>query len=71
MTERYDKVVVILDKDIREDDIEPLLNALRMTKGVIAVKPEHDTNCESSLAAEIRTKKNIIDKMYKLIDEIR
>jgi hypothetical protein len=38
MTDRYNALTVVLDHDIREDDAEPLINAIRCMKGVIKVK---------------------------------
>jgi hypothetical protein len=38
MTDRINAFVVVLDKDIREDDAEALVNAMIMLKGVISVK---------------------------------
>jgi len=37
MTNRLHSLTVVLDHDIREDDAEPILNAIRMIRGVIDV----------------------------------
>lgn len=42
MTDRYSHITVVFEKDIREDDAEPILNAIRLLKGVIAVTPNVD-----------------------------
>jgi uncharacterized Fe-S cluster-containing protein len=39
MTKRHSGYVVILEDNLREDEAEATLNALRMVKGVIAVQP--------------------------------
>ena len=39
MTDRHAAYLVTLAKDIREDDAEPTLNALRQIKGVSSVQP--------------------------------
>lgn len=39
MTDRHAGYVVTLAEDIREDDAEAVINALRMVKGVINVEP--------------------------------
>lgn len=39
MTTRYKGFIVALDYDIREDDAEPILSALRLIKGVTSVHP--------------------------------
>ena len=38
MTDRYNAVIVVLDKDIRDDDARPLLSAIQQLKGVISVE---------------------------------
>lgn len=37
MTDRYHSLTVVLEHDLREDDAEPLMNAIKMLKGVIDV----------------------------------
>lgn len=39
MTDRHKGYVVTLADDIREDDAEAVVNALRMVRGVIGVEP--------------------------------
>ena len=39
MTDRYKGVVVTFDRDIREDDAEETLNAIRHIRGVLEVQP--------------------------------
>lgn len=39
MTERHAGYLVVLDDDIREDDAEAVVNAIRMIKRVQAVRP--------------------------------
>ncbi len=39
MTDRHSGYVVTLAKDIREDDAEAVITALKMIKGVVSVKP--------------------------------
>jgi hypothetical protein len=38
MTDRVGTITLVLDKDIRVDDVQPLLDACHQLKGVIAVK---------------------------------
>lgn len=40
MTDRIKGFVVTLEKDLREDDAEATLTALRQIKGVLAVEPQ-------------------------------
>jgi hypothetical protein len=39
MTDRHAGYLVALDRDIREDDAEYIINALKMIKGVLSVTP--------------------------------
>lgn len=39
MTDRINALTVVLDRDIREDDVEWIVNAIRMVKGVLSVEP--------------------------------
>jgi len=39
MTDRHVGYIVTLDKDIRGDDAEAIINALGMIRGVIAIEP--------------------------------
>jgi len=39
MTDRHSGYVVVLEEDLRSDDAEATLTALRMTKGVLTVEP--------------------------------
>jgi hypothetical protein len=37
MTDRISAVTVVLEQDIRDDDVQPLLDAIQMLKGVLSV----------------------------------
>lgn len=39
MSDRINTITVVLEKDTRDDDCEAILNAIRMTKGVLSVTP--------------------------------
>lgn len=38
MTDRINSITLIFDKDIREDDLKPMIDMLYMLKGVIKVE---------------------------------
>jgi len=38
MTDRINYLTVALERDIRDDDVEPLITAIKMLRGVRAVK---------------------------------
>lgn len=39
ITDRHSGYIVVLENEIRDDDAQPILDALRMIKGVISVEP--------------------------------
>lgn len=39
MTDRHHGYIVVLEQDLRSDDAEATLNAIRQIKGVISVEP--------------------------------
>ena len=50
MTDRYDAFTVVLERNIRTDDAEPVLAAIRQLRGVLDVIPE-DRLCPVCLGA--------------------
>ena len=68
MTDRINAIVVILEKDMREDDAEPLLNAIRTMRGVLDVR----TNIADPLLEPIirmRMSVEIMDVLRKIFYE--
>ena len=39
MTDRIKGMTITLDADIREDDVQAIVNAMKMIKGVVHVEP--------------------------------
>jgi len=65
MTNLYNALTVVLDHDIRDDDAEPVLNAIRMIKGVQSVVGEvADT---SKHVATIRVRQEICNKLFEIL----
>lgn len=67
MTQRINALTVVLEKDIREDDIELITNAIRMIKYVLSV----DTNVSdiNSHIAYQRARYDIQDKLVEALKE--
>ena len=65
MTDRIFAVTVLFEKDIREDDVEHQLNAIRMIKGVQAVSP-HVTD-HTMWAATERVKRELGQKLFAVL----
>lgn len=68
MTDRHRGYVVVLHKDIREDDAEATLNALRMVKGVLSVDPV--TKDPGSYITETRVRSEMREHLFDLIKKI-
>lgn len=65
MTDRVNGLYVILEEDIREDDIEVLISAIKLFKKVAAVKKNIST-FEASVA-EVRAKQELTNKMFEIL----
>lgn len=67
MTDRYNAFLVVLERDIRDDDAEPILNALKQIRGVLSVKP-HVAEYSDSIAAE-RARQELRMKLWNALQE--
>ena len=65
MTDRLKGLVVMFDGDIREDDAESIINAIRMVKYVKAVEPLM-ANPGDWVTAE-KTRKEIEDRVLAVL----
>ncbi len=68
MTDRIKGFTVALDKDIRIDDVEHIVTAIKMIKGVMNVAPL--VSDSSDFIARSRYKKEVQDKIFKMLDEL-
>jgi hypothetical protein len=65
MTDRFKGLIVALDKDYRDDDAESIIEAIKMVKGVLEVKPvvAKIDDC----VIKIRVAEEIEKKLYKAL----
>lgn len=68
MTDRVKALTVVLKDDIRVDDIdvESIVSAIKMVKGVLDVKL-HTTDISDHVARE-RVKAELISKLFKALE---
>lgn len=66
MTDRIRKATVIFDRDIREDDAEQILSALRMVKYVAEVIPGEPVNHEHRREREIGCRQ-LVEVLYGVL----
>lgn len=65
MTDRYNSLTVALDRDIRSDDAEWIINAIKMIKGV--ADATGNIVDSDSYSAEIRIKIEIMEKLSSIL----
>jgi len=65
MTARYNALTVVLEKDIRDDDAEPLMNAIRMLRGVADVSG--NVASIESYTAEVRARSELVKKLFDVV----
>jgi hypothetical protein len=66
MTTRYKSLTVVLEMDIRNDDAEPILEAIRMVKGVLSVEGNVTDDLEAHIAYE-RVRHDLGMKIYGIL----
>lgn len=66
MTDRHNGYIVVLEKDIREDDAEATIAAIMQIKGVLKVVPQI-ADVESAIA-ESRAHRELLDKLFKVLN---
>jgi len=62
---RYHSSTVVLGRDIRDDDAECIINAIKMIKCVLSVKP-HVSDMDSHMA-EARVRKELGEKLWRIL----
>lgn len=67
MTDRVKGFTVTLEKDIRIDDVEVIMQAIRMIRGIADVEPSISTS-EDHMNRQ-RIKYELRDKFYKFITD--
>lgn len=69
MTDRHSGYLVTLSDDIREDDAQHIINALRMVKGVLSVEPIiHD---HALMLAQQREAGKYEELLWRLYQHVR
>ena len=67
MTDRYNALVVVLDREMRSDDAEATINAIGMIKGVLSVTP--NIVDIGSYTAEMHAKRILEGKILDIFKE--
>lgn len=69
MSQRHSGFIVILERDVRDDDAAPTLEAIKQIKGVLEVKPIAADPIGESLAAT-RLSHKIYDRFLQMMNDI-
>lgn len=69
VTDRIRRITVVLERDYRDDDVQPILSALRMVKGVSIVEPHVATGSEqiNREIAKDELRRELWDKLTDLL----
>lgn len=67
MTDRVNAIVLVLAQDVRDDDVRPLLEAVKQLRGVIDARL--NISDVPTLIAEARAHQQWREKLAKLINE--
>ena len=65
MTDRYHALTVVLDQNLRSDDVEGLINAIKLLSHVSDVTP-HVANIDTYVA-EARAKSELYTKLWEIL----
>jgi len=65
MTDRIHSLSVVLERNIRTDDIKPLIGAILQLRGVLRVSP-HVADADSHMA-ESRARAELLDKVIAVL----
>lgn len=66
MTDRIQDLTVVLDSDIREDDVECIMDAILMIKGVQSVGKGKPVNFEDHMARQ-RVYMDVREKLFDVL----
>lgn len=65
MTDRYSALTIVLDNDLRSDDCEDLIKAIKMLKGVLRVEP-FVTDVSGEYVGYTRARSELLDKILAI-----
>jgi hypothetical protein len=70
MTDRIHAIAVILEDALPEDDVQPLVTAIRQMKGVLDVRLDV-RDLSTALTTEVRVRTALAQDLYRLADQLR
>lgn len=67
MTTRHNALLVVLDHEIREDDLEHTLRAIKMIRGVLSVVPSSSCDTHDVIAAKEQLRYELLASIREVI----
>jgi hypothetical protein len=67
MSDRYNYLTVILEQDLKDEDAEPLIEAIKQFRGVLSVTP--NVSDMTALLAEERVRNELAGKLWRVLHE--
>jgi hypothetical protein len=65
MSDRYNYLTVFLEKDLKDEEAQPLMEAIKRFRGVLDVKPSvSDVN---DVLAETRVRNELTQKLWHIL----
>jgi hypothetical protein len=65
MSDRYNYLTVILEQDLKDEDAEPLIEAIKQFRGVLSVTP--NVSDTTALLAEERARSKLTEKLWRVL----
>ena len=65
MSDRYSTLDVVLEQDMRAENVEPIVNAIQALRGVLSVSKGVATLAEH--VAEQRVRRELSDKLWQVL----
>jgi hypothetical protein len=67
MSDRYNCLTVVLEKDLKDEDAEPLIEAIKQFRGVLSVTP--NVSDFPAHMAEERARNELREKLWRVLNE--
>ena len=67
MSDRYNYLTVVLERDLKDEEAEPLIAAIKQLRGVLSVAP--NVTDATALLAEERVRSELRKKLWQIMRE--
>ena len=67
MSDRYNALIVVLERDLKDEDAEPLIQAIKQFRGVLSVTP--NVSDATAHLAEERARLDLANRLWQVLRE--